>query len=357
MSDDLSFEKLFTSASALSAGAQNEKLVSTLIQQLPRPSLPIDTIHFTLEVIDYRCIFLEIRNANQLSPLQIARRVYFGGQGRWLVGTVDGIITVVVKKSLVQNFHDWLPTYSEAAIQVSSYLECLWDDALCQVLQCSLVFELNRSFGWINIGNDISTLSVQDIVTTPSLCGHKNVAVITITPFQNSSVKVHMQVKRFFPVDVGEMLSNPHLSYNVTVLPHLVDAICTAGYSGREPPTHLRSSSGLAQYWEKHHGYHIPSECVTKTLNVVLPSSGMELVYPTVCVWRHKWSYLPHHTREFVPAIRERLNKELGFIKQIWSENPVQPATVNKAQLPLDEINIGIQPVIAQQERKRRRKN
>jgi hypothetical protein len=182
------------------------------------------------------------------------------------------------------------------------------------------------------------------------------VAVITVTPFKNSSVKVHMQVKRFFPVDVREILANPHMSYNVTVLPHLVDAICTTSYSGREPPTHLRSSNGLAQYWEKHHGFLIPSDCVTPTLNVVLPSSGMELVYPAVCVWRHKWSYLPNHTREFVPAIRDRLNKELGIIKQMWSRNSQELTTVKNPQLPLGEINIGIQPDRIQQETKRRRK-
>jgi hypothetical protein len=342
---DISFESLFQSASALTAGGdkKSENALDRSILNIPRP-LQSDSLTFTIQLPRYRAYF--VKPDDTASPMvQTARQLYFKGEGRWLVGIVDGVITV-----LASDAHSHFPDVS-----VSSHIDALWDEGVCDVLQYSLVFELNRSYNWICIGPDISTLTVSEVITTPNQRGHKNVAVVTVTPLQASTLQVNMQVNRYFPIDLDEMRHNPHQSYNVTVLPHLVDALCTTSRSEREPPPNLRSPQGLAAYWLARHGLGIPEACLRETVNVVFPTSGVELVYPAVCVWRHKWSFLPLHSREYLPAMRERLNRELWLIRNLWIQNLSRSIHTSVTIGPIQDVVEVVAPTCKDTKRRRRK--
>lgn len=328
----MEFEKLFMAASAIPAGAIDKDELE-MIANIPRPFVKqerresvIDTIRFEYQLPEeYDAILLK---PDVKTAVKTARQVYNGGAGRWLVGVIESSVLVIVARGpLVAELDNWLAVNG---LHNAGKFQRIAQEASLMVVRCSLVFELNRSYRWISIGPDMFTMSVNDIITTPNLAGHKNVAVITI-----QDNEVYMQVRRYFPLDIQRMNGSNDSTFNVVVLPGLSEGLCTFDpYHRREPPAYLKSPQALADYWQENHGYEIPVEVIQQTVDVSLANSGLELTYPAVCVWRHKWSYLPHHTREYLPVMRERLEKEVKAIVELWS------TAAPRRMLPLGGISM-----------------
>ena len=263
-----------------------------------------------------------------------ARETYMAGAGKWLVGLVDqSSIAILVPQhaSNQMELDDWLISQGTQVFKT----EHISKEILDVILQYSVVFELNRSHRWISIGPNVFTMSVDDVVTTPNQSGHKNVAVITVDC--NPAVNIHMQVRRYYPVDAAEMTKSKASSFNVYVLPTLCEGLCLNPIEAkRDPPAFLRSPQALADYWRDAHGYKIPIPGCASTLNVIHGASGAELTYPEPCVWRNRWSFLPNHTKQFLPVIRERVMRELDVIRQLWSWQYIE--TRERQPIPLDSI-------------------
>jgi hypothetical protein len=180
------------------------------------------------------------------------------------------------------------------------------------------MLELCRSHGWITLGNDMTTLSIIDIITTPFRYGekpHRNVPVLSFLNSENSDMVIRVSVYKYYPVSAGEILSNKADAFNVLVLPGMTEGLCSLQRS-----TDKWDAESLKRYWKLHHGYDLTAASVSQTVGVSLPASGSELTYPITCVWKHKWNYLPSHTREYLPAIESRLSHEVHRIVGLWSQ-------------------------------------
>jgi hypothetical protein len=337
---NMDFEKLFTAASAVVAGATEKDEMRKVIANVPRPRVtapipkeqdtPSDRVSYKFEIPDeYDAVLIKPEGQGLV---KIARKVYMAGAGNWLVGVVESSVLIVVPRinQCLKELDDML---LRSSIQTVGRFQKITPEAISDVIQYSVVFELNRTYRWISIGPDIFTLSVDDIIKTRGISGHKNVAVITV-----DRDTIHMQVRRFYPINAEELRTSKESGFNVVVLPGLTDGLWVNASTRREVPMYLRSPQALAEYWEEHHGYRIPLEVVQSTVDVCLATSGLDLTYPAVCVWRHKWSFLPHHTHEYLPVMRERITRELADISKLWS------GRCSRRKLPLEEISMPTSP-------------
>jgi hypothetical protein len=359
------FDKLFTSASALAPAGEYVEFSNQLKKDseleeefsgIPTPvrSADITSVPFHYE-LHYEFVVLVFRSP-KASSIQFARKVYFAGAGKWLVGLVESALVVVTADG--QNLRELEVWFSHYPVGDVSRFSQITDDALLTVIKYSLAFELNRTHKWISIGPEIFTLSVDDIITSPHLSGHRNVAVIKIEALQKSLI-IRMEVRRYFPLSPNDMRSSGDISSSVVVLPSMMEGLCInrGGSHTREPPRSLRSSQGLAEYWFDHHGYSIPLEAVKHTVDVCLASTGTELIYPAVCVWRHKWTFLPGHTKEYLTVMGDRITRELSLVSKLWTDCALRNMNGKEHPSPLPLAGISMKPDFCDHTRESRKRS
>jgi hypothetical protein len=329
----MSFDDLFKAASTLKE-VNKSISVPTPHGTLQLPPCP-DGIQFSFDLqTPHQAIFIGPGS----DPIKVARQAYVAGAGRWLSGIIDKITVVLIvpkQISLLKQVDEWI---FSRQVNVHSRTEKVSLEALQLILKYSICFELNRSHRWISVGPEIFTLSVDDIIKTPNQTGHKNVAVLTVE-HTSQYIMIRMQVRRYFPIDVEDMKKSNESSFHVYVLPTLSEGLCsnTTG-KRRNPPAFLRTPTALSQYWLENHGLDIPPHVAETTVDISLSSGRLELTYPAVCVWRNRWSFLPFHTKQYIPMIRERLTKELEQVKQLWSWKNIDVGILRP--IPLSEISM-----------------
>ena len=267
---------------------------------------------------EHRVVFVNITKS-PLSTVQVLRLLYFAGAGAWLVGESDCLVMVVyctdaARRSVAM----WLETeavhryHIHACLSPESMLT-LDNMSIACVLRCSLMFELNRSHGWISIGSDGSSMSISDILTTPvQPCDkpHRNIPVMTVQPSCNVDesvgIDVTLRVHKYHPLSLSDLTHIRH-PINVTVLP---------GLSQGEASVGTYSTGQLRDYWFTHHGYMLGND--PTTVNVTFSGSEGDFSYPLACVWKHCWSYLPTHTNEYRAPMHERFHRELAAVVTTW---------------------------------------
>ena len=307
------FDTLFTSALSVLKAVDIQAQVAA---NIPRPLR--NTVNFSVELSGYKAWFLRIEKSS-LSLLQVARLIYMRHNGALLVGEVDGLVAVITSRTCtaVHAISSGVQ-FENTALALVSEADHVWPEAIKRITRFSFIFELCRSHGWITIGTDMLTLSISDIISTPFRYGekpHRNVPVLSILETETTEIVLKMQVNKYYPLSIGEMIASREPNFNVVVLPGLSEGLCSLHHKANK-----WDGDNLKKYWKTHHGYTLPDESVAKTVGVSLPSSGFELTYPITCVWKHKWIYLPSHTREYLPRMEARLIHEFESIAGAWSE-------------------------------------
>jgi hypothetical protein len=241
------------------------------------------------------------------------------------VGIVDGLIAVIVFD--VSSFSEWLGSKKDE-INVTAQPDHLWAEAMDCVVQYSIAFELNRSHNWIQISGDectsVITMTVGDVLTADprSQPQHRNVAVLKIhrnPTITGGSIIFETLVHKYYPINLNDIV--PNSDHHVVTMPSLIDGMGTLTPRRTRAPPQLETALGLREYWWNHHGYLLPDIAARNTLTVTI--SQKELTYPSVCVWKHLWSILPNHTREFLPHMHARLCKELAAIVSTWNQSSI----------------------------------
>ena len=309
------FEDLFAPASSLK--------LEEIQAAVPTPLRTDHTqVRLSCSLLRETSCFL-LRNLSKKSLLNFARNLYFDGNARWLVGLVDSLVAVVTPNHQHDSsILEWIHKNSKNVI-LSAKPDHLWPEAMANVYLYSLAFELNRSHGWIQISDPESaciTLSVSDIVCIPPTTTetHRNVPVLKLSlESLTGDILINMHVFKYYPLQLGDIQATDTSHFNVVVMPSLTHGLCTLKPSNSGPPSPISTVVGLREYWWNQHGYLLSDDSAMSTITVSI--CDKELTYPSACVWRHKWSFLPYHTQEYTPHMRERLQKELQSIVLSWA--------------------------------------
>lgn len=259
--------------------------------------------------------FLLKNISDHKSTLNVARNIYFHGSGKWLVGLVDGIIAVCTHTNCT-SFDEYVLENSNS-VAITCKPDHLWPEALAHVFLYSTAFELNRSHNWIQVHSTAITMTIADIITVLTN-SHKNVPVLKMSvDTTTADIVILTHVHKYYPIDVNELQSNGN---HVVALPFFKDGICTLSdpRAGQAPPK-LQTALGLREYWWETHGYLLSDHTASVTASVNL--SGKPFLYPSVCVWKHNWSFLPSHTQEYIPRMHQRMDSELASILACWEQS------------------------------------
>lgn len=322
------------------------------VRRVPRPLRSGAEMCAFSNISGYQVSFLNIVQTN-ISVAQVLRLVYFGGEGRWLVGAHEGIIVCLCgTQELYTKLQFWLSggglsQYGIAA-KLSPSTSLVLDEAtLSTVLMSSFAFELTRSFGWIPISSEGNVLSIRDIITTPLRSNekpHRNVPVLTVESHEGRiGFGVRLEVFKYYP------LSGRNHGYGlegspVVALPNLSSAqLWPYALSHIEPKL---TNEGMIQYWYLHYGFKLTIETASTRVPVTFGDGDKQFSFPSVCVWRHPWCMMPTYTRHYYPVMRSRLCLELNQVIGRWNrlsglrinscspEYPAKPS--NRGAVPKD---------------------
>lgn len=295
------------------------------VQRVPRPLRSGAEICAFSNISGYQVSFLNIIQTN-LSVAQVLRLVYFGGEGRWLVGAHEGIIVCLCgTQELYTELQVWLSggglsQYGIAAKLSPSTTVELDEATLSTVLRSSFAFELNRSFGWIPISSEGKVLSVRDIITTPLRSyekPHRNVPVLTVESHESQiGFVVRLEVFKYYPLS-AQNHGNGMEGSPVVVLPSLSSA-----QLWRYAQSHIQpklTNDEMIQYWYLHYGFKLPIDTAKSRVPVTFGYGDKQFAFPSVCVWRHPWSMMPTYTRQYYPVMRSRLCLELNEVVGRWN--------------------------------------
>jgi hypothetical protein len=275
---------------------------------------------------EYRACFVQINHSN-MTNVQTMRLIYNAGNGAWLVGFVDELIIILfqtnhVPEMLIRWAMNSAPYLGINITLSPTYEEPLSSAAVSSVIAWSFIFELNRAHGWIQIGKEGNVMSISDIISKPLVRGekqHRNVPVMIFEPLHDClGFSVEVKVFKYYPLNVDEVLSPGHssLEYPVFTLPNLSEAVCITSHLSEKKPS--MSTVDIVKHWETYHGYRLTPAVASATLKVRIHSNGSELIYPTVCLWRHCWTYIPAYTNEYTGVMLRRLEAEFSLVISSW---------------------------------------
>ncbi len=302
--------------------------------KLERNQIEVD---LTFEGVNVTLALATISSCSKrfFSPAQIARLVYFHGEGKWLIGTeITGhpleICFLYGQANTTENLSHAIKEIQQeygirlqithSASLVGSSIPPEW---ISNILSCSFEYELVRSCGWVQVGKESNILTIVEAVSVPKSGQEKetrNVQMISVGGDLNRPhlLRINSSINKYYPLDYSQVPKNPMDSFvNVVVLPTFTEAVCMGHATVRDLPAEMQNPESFKKYWWTHHAFKLTDESLQQLVKVRI-SESISLVYPLTCVWKLRPCVVPSYTKLYESSMNTRIMSDTEWVRGVW---------------------------------------